>query len=411
MSGGSVFLFYALFLGTILVNCFSSSFTLGILGGGQLGKMLLYDTRKWDIATHTLDPDPAAPARFGTNRFTVGSLLDEATVYEFGKTCEVVTIEIENVSLAALERLEREGVAVYPPPAALRIIQDKTVQKEFYRTYGFPTAPFVVVENRAALEAAVSDGRIALPFVWKAARFGYDGKGVCIVRTPADFATLLATLEDGVPMLIEELVAMQKELAVVVARTPTGETATYPVVEMAFHGTANLVETVGCPADISPLVDAMATELATELAARLGIVGLLAVEMFLTTEGKILINEVAPRPHNSGHLTIEACRTGQFEQHLRAVLGLPLGSTELTVGGAVMLNLVGAEGYRGAVRYEGMAAALNMAGVTPHIYGKAETRPFRKMGHVTVTAENLAAAYQKAAAVARVVVVKGAEEG
>lgn len=378
---------------------FSSNFTIGILGGGQLGKMLLYDTRKWDIATHVLDPAADAPARLACNQFTIGSLLDAETVYAFAQQCDVLTLEIENVSIEALERLEREGKNVFPQAAVLKTIQDKTVQKAFYSQHNIPTANYHVFDTKKQLLDALETQLISLPIVWKTPRFGYDGKGVKIVRTAAD----LTNLPDA-RMLIETCVPIQKELAVTVARNANGDVQTFPVVEMDFHGEANLVELVGCPAQISAFQDVKATELAVKIAEQLNLIGSLSVEFFLTTHGEILVNEAAPRPHNSAHLFSESCQTSQFEQHLRAILGLPLGNTKLLTP-AVMLNLVGAEGQSGNVKYSGIENALAIEGVTPHIYGKRETRPFRKMGHVNITAPTLDEAYQKARKIQKILLV------
>ncbi len=373
---------------------------LGILGGGQLGKMLLYDTRKWDIFTRILEADEEAPARLACNDFIKGSLLDAKTVYDFGQKCDILTIEIENVSLEALQKLEDEGKKVFPQPAVLRTIQDKTVQKAFYTEHNLPTAPFFVFDDTKQLLEVINSGKLQFPFVWKAPRFGYDGKGVKIIRTLQD----IEALPEG-KMLIELLIPIKKELAVTVARNEQGEVKTFPVVEMDFHGDANLVEIVGCPAQISVFQELKATELAVKVAEQLQIIGIISVEMFLTLEGDILINEAAPRPHNSAHLFSQAAYTSQFEQHLRAILGFPLGDTDLHTP-AVMLNLVGEEGYSGLVYYEGIEQALGLNGVTPHIYGKKETRPFRKMGHVNVTAPTLAEAYKKAEEVQRILRVK-----
>ena len=379
---------------------FSTNFTLGILGGGQLGKMLLYDTRKWDIKTAVLDADAAAPARFACNEFVQGSLLDYETVLAFGRNCDVITIEIENVNTDALAVLESEGKKVYPQPAVLQIIQDKTVQKTFYKKNNIATADFWIFETKTDFLNALQQKTVALPLVWKAPRFGYDGKGVKILRTESD----IDALPDG-KMLIETCIAIQKELAVTVARNAAGEISAFPVVEMAFEDSANLVELVGCPAEISIFDEVKATELALKIAEKLGIVGLLAVEMLLTATGELLVNEVAPRPHNSAHLFSDAAYTSQFEQHIRAILGLPFGNTALH-SPAVMLNLVGETGFSGAVVYQNLAQALALSNVTPHIYGKRETRPFRKMGHINVCAASLAQAYavaKKVQALVRVV--------
>ena len=361
------------------MSYFSTDFTLGILGGGQLGKMLLTETLKYDIRTIVLDPSAEAPARFGCHTFFQGDLMDYDTVYQFGKQADLITFEIENVNVDALERLESEGIKVYPTPKSLRIIQDKGAQKAFYKAHGIPTAPFEPFPSPALLATAVAEGRWTYPFVWKSTRFGYDGNGVKIVRNPQD----LHALPEG-PCIAELCADIDKELAVIVARSPKGEVATYPVVEMEFHPEANQVEYVLCPARIAETISDQARKIALQVAEAFGSIGLLAVELFLTKQGEIWVNEVAPRPHNSGHYSIEASYTSQFEQHLRAILNLPLGSTESKVAG-VMVNLVGAEGYAGDVIYEHIEDVLSLQGVTPHIYGKRQTRPFRKMGHITIT--------------------------
>ena len=370
---------------------FSTDFTLGILGGGQLGKMLLYKTRQWDIATKVLDPSAEAPARLACNQFQQGDLMDYDTVMEFGRDVDVLTIEIENVNVSALEDLEDQGVCVYPPPAVLRTIQNKAGQKLFYTDQGIPTAPFTRFAYTSEIGDSLKNGGISYPFVWKSARFGYDGQGVKIVREAADLKGL-----PNVECIAEHLVDFTSELAVIVARNPAGEVVTYPVVEMEFHPEANQVEYVLCPARIPDQLAAKAREIALKTASAYGAVGLLAVELFLTPEGDILVNEVAPRPHNSGHFSLEGSYTDQFEQHLRAILDLPLGSTENKVA-TVMVNLVGEEGHRGPVNYEGIGDILGMPGVSPHIYGKKETRPFRKMGHVTIADASLEKARETAA--------------
>ena len=367
---------------------FSSDFTLGILGGGQLGKMLLTETRKFDITTKVLDPSPDAPCRIACNTFVQGNLTDFNTVYNFGKDVGVLTIEIENVNVEALEKLQTEGVRVYPSPQTIKNIQNKATQKQFYATHGIPTAPFQVFQNTESLKKAINEQQLTLPFVWKSARFGYDGNGVKIVRQLTDLNLL-----PNDQCIAESLVPFKKELAVIVARNAKGQVCTYPVVEMEFHPEANQVEYVLCPARIEEAVAQKARTIAIQVAQAFEVVGLLAVELFQTENDEILVNEVAPRPHNSGHYSIEAAYTNQFEQHLRAILNLPLGSTESKVAG-VMVNLVGAEGYQGKVVYENIEQIMAMEGVTPHIYGKKETRPFRKMGHVTIVNPNINKARQ-----------------
>ncbi|WP_375238217.1 5-(carboxyamino)imidazole ribonucleotide synthase [Aurantibacter sp.] len=360
------------------MNYFSSDFKLGILGGGQLGKMLLYNTRKFDITTHVLDPSDDAPSKLACNLFTKGDLMNYDDVYNFGKQIDVLTIEIENVNLDALEQLEKEGKKVYPSSKTLRKIQNKATQKLFYVDNNLPTAPFSRFAYLSEVKDAISNEALEFPFVWKSAQFGYDGNGVQIVRKIED----LQDLPKG-ECITEELVPFKNELAVIVSRNPSGEVKTYPVVEMEFHPEANQVEYVICPARVSNDILKKAQNVAIKTSEAYNHVGLLAVELFLTQDDEILINEVAPRPHNSGHQTIEASYTCQFEQHIRSILDLPLGNTDNKAAG-VMVNLVGKEGHTGNVVYKNIENIMSLDGVTPHIYGKKQTRPFRKMGHVTI---------------------------
>ena len=364
-------------------NYFSSKFTLGVLGGGQLGKMLLAETHKYDIYTAILDNDKNAPCSEICNRFEIGNLLDYDAVYAFGKTVDLLTIEIENVNIDALDQLEKEGLPIFPKPQNLRIIQSKARQKHFYIDHQIPTAPFYHFAYLEELKHSIEHSTLEFPFVWKAARFGYDGNGVKIVRNLSDLENL-----PNVECITERLIPFKNELAVIVARNKDDETKTYPVVEMEFHPEANQVEYVICPARIEESVAKKAQEVALKVVNNLDFIGLLAVEMFQTTNDEILVNEVAPRPHNSGHYSIEASYTNQFEQHLRSILNLPLGNTESKVAG-IMVNLVGEEGFSGQVFYENIEDVLRIDGVTPHIYGKKETRPFRKMGHVTIVNKNI----------------------
>ncbi|MES2813090.1 MAG: 5-(carboxyamino)imidazole ribonucleotide synthase [Bacteroidota bacterium] len=365
------------------MNYFSSDFKLGILGGGQLGKMLLTETRKYDIQTLVLDPSEEAPARYGCNAFYKGSLLEYDTVYQFGKMVNVLTIEIENVNLEALEKLEEEGLPVFPSPKTLRLIQNKGRQKDYYVEHKIPTSGHQRFVDISDLKKAIEKDELDFPFVWKAAQGGYDGNGVKIVRSTIDLIDL-----PEVECIAEDMVPFKNELAVIVARSPKGEVKTYPVVEMEFHPEANQVEYTICPARISKKVANKAQKIALQVSEAFNHVGLLAVEMFQTEDDDILVNEVAPRPHNSGHYSIEASYTSQFEQHLRAVLDLPLGATDSKVAG-IMVNLVGEEGFSGQVHYENIEKIMAIEGVTPHIYGKRETRPFRKMGHVTIVNEDM----------------------
>ncbi|WP_396149800.1 5-(carboxyamino)imidazole ribonucleotide synthase [Flavobacterium sp.] len=368
------------------MNYFSSDFKLGILGGGQLGKMLLTETRKFDITTFVLDPSNEAPAQYGATKFFVGSLLDYETVYQFGKMCNAITIEIENVNLDALEKLEEEGHIVYPSPKTLRLIQNKGKQKDFYVENNIPTSKHQRFVDLNDLKKALEKDELEFPFVWKCAQFGYDGNGVKICRSTMDLLHL-----PEVECIAEEMVPFKNELAVIVARNANGDIKTYPVVEMEFHPEANQVEYVICPARIDEKVAQLAIETALQVSKAFDHVGLLAVEMFQTENDDILVNEVAPRPHNSGHHTIEASYTSQFENHLRSVLNLPLGNTDSKVAG-IMVNLVGEEDFSGPVIYENIEKIMAIDGVTPHIYGKKETRPFRKMGHVTIVNEDMASA-------------------
>jgi 5-(carboxyamino)imidazole ribonucleotide synthase len=376
-----------------MANYFSSNFKLGILGGGQLGKMMLYETRKFDITTHVLDPSPEAPCRIACDHFEQGDLMDYNTVYNFGKQIDVLTFEIEGVNIEALETLEAEGKKVYPSAKTLRNIQDKGVQKQFYDTHNIPTSSFSVFNTITEVKKAVTSGLLHIPFVWKSATGGYDGTGVHIIRSSEQ----LDELPDR-PCIVEALVAFKNELAVIVVRNPSGDVQTYPVVEMEFHPEANQVEYVICPARIDEKVAQKARDIAVNVSKAFEHVGLLAVEMFQTKDDEILVNEVAPRPHNSGHYSIEGSYTNQFEQQIRAILDLPLGNTASKVAG-IMVNLVGAEGHHGDVVYENIEEIMAMDGVTPHIYGKKQTRPFRKMGHVTIVNENIDTARKIAEAV------------
>ncbi len=360
------------------MNYFSSDFKLGILGGGQLGKMMLTETRKFDIQTYVVDPSAEAPCQFGATQFFQGSLNDYDTVMNLGNQVDVLTIEIENVNLEALETLENEGKKVYPSPKTLRLISNKGNQKDFYTQNNIPTAPYKRYKTLQALRIDAENGLVELPFVWKATEGGYDGNGVKVVRQITDLENLPET-----ECIAETMIPFKNELAVIVARSASGEIKTYPVVEMEFHPEANQVEYVICPARIDETVANNAREIALKVSESFNHVGLLAVEMFQTADDEILVNEVAPRPHNSGHYSIEASYTSQFEQHIRAILDLPLGNTDSKVAG-IMVNLVGEEGFSGQVVYENIEKIMAIDGVTPHIYGKRETRPFRKMGHVTI---------------------------
>jgi 5-(carboxyamino)imidazole ribonucleotide synthase len=359
-------------------NVISSSFRLGILGGGQLGRMLIQAAVNMDIATSVLDPEEDCPAAGICTQFVKGDFRDFDTVYNFGKDQDVITIEIEHVNTDALLKLEKEGKSVFPQPHQLKIIQDKGLQKQFYSSKGLATAPYKLLENKEAVIAAVLDLEIKFPFIVKTRTNGYDGKGVVMIKNESDFNRI-----PDEPVVVEQAIKIKKEIAVIAAMNVRGDIKCFPAVEMDFNPTANLVEFLSCPADLSPekLKEAEALALATIRAFDL--CGVLAVEMFLDENDAILINEVAPRPHNSGHHTIESAPVSQYEQHLRAILDLPLGATYQFTP-SVMLNLLGEPGHFGDVYYKGLEESLSLEGVKVHIYGKKQTKPFRKMGHVTI---------------------------
>jgi len=363
---------------------------LGILGGGQLGKMLSIAAGPWHYPIHMLDESSTFPAGPYSMGFTEGSFKDYEAVLAFGRQMDVVSIEIEHVNTAALEQLEREGIKVHPCSGALNIIKDKGLQKQFYTQHDIPTSSYQLFDSETALREAISSGQLSFPFVQKSRTAGYDGKGVALLKSEADLKKILPGAS-----LIEELVAIEKELSVIAARNERGEIATFPLVEMEFNEEANLVEFLLCPARVDDAVAQEADLLARKVIEAFDLCGLLAVELFWTKDGQILVNEVAPRPHNSGHHTIESCLTSQFQQHLRAVLNLPLGNTAST-SPAVMLNLLGEPGHTGPAQYEGFEDCLAIDGVFIHLYGKEITKPFRKMGHITILGTSAEDAIQKA---------------
>ncbi len=368
------------------MNLFSNNKILGIIGGGQLGKMLLNDTFKWNITTYVLDPDKDAPAKQFCNKFYCGDLNDFDTIYQFGKKVDIITFEIEHINTEALKKLEKEGAIVYPKPNTLTIIQDKFKQKKFYLDNNIPTSDFIFFNSIKNLIHAFETKKIKLPFVWKSTKFGYDGYGVRIINNKTD----LELIEDK-PCIIEELINYKKELSIIICRNLDGDCKLFPTVEMKFNKISNQLETVIFPAEINDKINSEARKIALKVADRFKNVGLLAIEMFLTTDDKILVNEVAPRPHNSGHFTIEGTMTSQFEQHIRAILNLPLGSTKLICGG-LMINLSGSENISGNVHYENLDKIFKLEGVNLHLYGKKKIRPNRKMGHITILNKNISKA-------------------
>lgn len=363
-----------------------ASKTIGVLGGGQLGRMLIQSGINLNLHFHVLDPDKNAPCAGIANKFSTGQLTEAEAVYAFGKKADLITIEIESVNVEALKRLRDEGKEVFPQPEIIEIIQDKGLQKMFFSRNDIPSPDFFLVENKEQIEKYKNH----FPFFQKLRKGGYDGKGVVKLKD----AEKLGDAFDA-PSVLEKLVDLKTEISVIVARSKNGEIKTFPAVECAFSEEANLVEFLFSPAKISKKMEKEAQQLATRVAEKLEIVGILAVEMFVTHNDELLVNELAPRPHNSGHHTIEGNITSQFEQHLRAILGLPLGDTSITTP-AVMLNLLGEKGHDGDAAYSGIEQTLEMSGVHIHLYGKEKTKPFRKMGHITVTAPDLEEARKKA---------------
>ncbi|SOD13218.1 5-(carboxyamino)imidazole ribonucleotide synthase [Pedobacter xixiisoli] len=363
-----------------------SELKLGILGGGQLGRMLIQEAINYNLTTLVLDPDADAPCKHIANYFENGSITDYDTVYNFGKKADIITIEIEKVNVDALEQLEREGKQVYPQSRVIRLIQDKGVQKQFFKENDIPTAPFMLVNSKEDL----SSGKFPFPYILKLRKDGYDGKGVMKISNASDVKNAF-----DAPTLIEELVNFEKEIAVIVARNANGDTKTFPMVEMEFNAEANLVEFLISPSTYPESIQERAEKIAKDIAAALNITGILAVEMFITKHGDILVNELAPRPHNSGHQTIEGNYVSQFGQHLRAIFNLPLGDTR-SISNAIMVNVLGEKGHDGVAKYDGLEKIMSIEGVYVHLYGKKYTKPFRKMGHLTIVDQNRENAIEKA---------------
>lgn len=353
---------------------FYQDYKLGILGGGQLGRMLIQEAINLNINVSVIDPDAEAPCKNIVHKFVQGSITDYETVLNFGRGLDLITIEIENVNTDALEQLEKEGVKVFPQPHIIRLIQDKRSQKQFYKSNNIPTSDFELINHKVELENHIN----FLPAFLKLGKAGYDGKGVLLLQTQADFAKAF-----DAPSLIEKKVDFEKEISVIVARNVDGEISVFPVIELVFNPNYNLVDYLFAPALISKEIENKAIEIAKNIIGKLNMVGLLAVEMFITKSGEVLVNEIAPRPHNSGHHTIEANITSQYAQHLRAILNLPLGSTN-TRAKAAMVNLLGEDGFNGIAKYEGLEEIMKTDGIFPHLYGKKFTKPSRKMGHITI---------------------------
>ena len=368
----------------------SNELKLGILGGGQLGKMLIEAASDWNIQCHVLDLDPECSCAHLAYQFTCGSFRDYETVYNFGKGLQKITIEIEHVNVEALFQLQQEGKEIFPKPEVLQIIQDKGKQKLFYEDNDLPTANFQIIENKEELIELIKEEKISFPFVQKSTRSGYDGRGVSIIRNENELDKLL----DG-ECLIEDNIDFEKELAIIAVRNNAGDVACFPAVEMEFHKEANLVEFLFAPANISQTTEQKAEAVATDCINAFEMTGILAVEMFLTKNGEILINEVAPRAHNSGHHTIEANFSSQYQQLLRTIFNFPLGSVKMR-NSAIMINILGEAGYSGEAKYEGLNGCLGLEGLYMHLYGKKITKPFRKMGHVTIIGDDMDELKEKA---------------
>jgi len=382
------------------MNYFSSDFKLGILGGGQLGKMLLQVTSRLSIKTNILDPSEDSPCKNLCNEFEIGNLMDFDAVYQFGKKCDLVTFEIEHVNIEALEKLESEGTKVYPTSKTLKIIQNKNLQKQFFIDNNIPTSDFYYFKSLKDFKNSLHKNQISFPCVWKKTKFGYDGYGVEIIKSIEQIDNL-----PNEEFIIEEFIPFEKELATTIVRNYSGDIQIFPLVQMDFNKESNQVEYVVCPAQVNREIKDLANALAMKVSKSFKHVGLLAIEMFLTKDNKILINEVAPRPHNSAHYSIEACENSQFQQHINSILNLKLGSCKSN-NNAIMVNLVGEKGYFGPVIYQGIEKAMEQSNVSVHIYGKSNTKPNRKMGHVTVTDENLKNGLKKAKSVKNLIKVK-----
>ena len=382
------------------MDYFSSDFKLGIIGGGQLGKMLLQVTSKLNIKTNILDSSPDSPCKNLCNEFSLGKLMDYDTIYKFGKKCNVITYEIEHINVEALLKLESEGVVVNPSPSILKIIQNKNTQKKFFLKNNIPTANFWHFSSKNEFKLFLSNDEISFPCVWKKTKFGYDGFGVKILKSIDD----ISELPDS-EFIIEEYIPFQKELATTIARNDSGQVEVFPIVEMSFNDESNQVEYVICPAQISSENMIQAKKTALSVSKSFGHTGILAVEMFLTKDNKVLVNEVAPRPHNSAHYSIEACMSSQFDQHIRSILNLPLGCSKSNIN-AIMVNLVGEKNFSGLVNYKGLEESMKFDNVSVHIYGKSETKPNRKMGHATILDTDLSRGIKIAKSVKKSIRIK-----
>ncbi|MEW6508685.1 MAG: 5-(carboxyamino)imidazole ribonucleotide synthase [Bacteroidota bacterium] len=378
----------------------TSEFKLGIIAGGQLGKLLVLAASNWDVKTYILDNDEHCSASTVCTKFVKGNPTDFNAVYQFGKMVDMLTFEMENINIDALLKLKEEGKIINPDPSILQIVQDKGLQKEFYKKNSIPTSSFVLFESRNEIIKKVENGDLQIPFVQKIRTGGYDGRGVAIIRTSNDLNKLF-----DASSIVENYVDVKKEISVIVARNQNGEVKSFPVVEMEFNKDKHLVEELICPALLDDIITDRATEIANRLVIDFKLCGLLAVEMFVDTKNNVWVNEIAPRPHNSGHHTIESCITSQYEQLLRAIFNFPLGDT-LIKNPSVMINLLGEPGFDGKVKYEGLTECMKIDGVKIHLYGKKFTKPYRKMGHITILSSSIDEARKKAEIVKQKIKVK-----
>ncbi|MCS7234033.1 MAG: 5-(carboxyamino)imidazole ribonucleotide synthase [Synergistetes bacterium] len=371
--------------------------TIGIIGGGQLGKMLAISAAKLGFEIVSLDPSKSCPISTLCRELITGSLMDEEKIFELAKKSDLITFEIEHINVEALKKLIDLGYQIHPSPLILEIVKDKLKQREYLKSNGFPVPNFkyIGIEEIKLLKP---------PFVQKARTGGYDGRGVAVIKDKKDLSKLLVT-----DSYVEDFIEIEKEIASLVVRNSRGEIASYPVVEMIFDQEANILDMLISPAELPPEISKEAINMAKELIKTMDGIGVFAIEMFLSKDGRIFINEIAPRVHNSGHHTIESCLTSQFEQHIRAITSLPLGSTRQIMP-AAMINLLGEPGYRGKPIVIGLEEALSIPGVNVHIYGKSETRPYRKIGHVTIVGDTIEEVKQKAKIVREKLKVIGDEK-
>lgn len=378
----------------------TSEFKLGIIAGGQLGKLIALAASNWDVKTYILDNDEHCPASTVCTRYVKGNPTDFESVYQFGKMVDMLTFEMENININALIKLKNEGRIINPDPEILRIVQDKGLQKEFYKKNKIQTPAFDLFESRNEIIKKVESGSLQIPFVQKLRKGGYDGRGVAVIRESEDLNKLL----EG-SSVVENYIDVHKEISVIAARNRNGELKSFPVVEMEFNKDKHLVEELICPASLDDDIANSATDIAYSLINDFNLCGLLAVEMFVDRENNLWVNEIAPRPHNSGHHTIESVITSQYEQLLRAIFNFPLGDTHIKKP-SVMINLLGEPGYEGKVKYEGLTDCMKIEGVKIHLYGKKITKPYRKMGHVTILSSSIEEAKRKAEIVKQKIKVK-----